>query len=364
MESKVHLNSSKPSIKARLTDSGRLFDHATLPRSSEIGLASESILNQLLNRSLFEPVSEFIQRPSKSFRSSLVSAGFRISRQYLCDFGTVDMAMSESNEVLCQSIVELLHAGSLIVDDIQDESYVRRGAACLHRLHGEALALNAGNWLYFWPLRLAERLEVSDALMLRFMKAYHETLTQAHYGQALDIHVRIEDLQRHEMAEVSQFIAERKTGALTAFSLQMGLWLHEVPHAIADLLGRYGLQFGALLQKFDDIGNTMSHREPDKQFEDLLDSRPSWVWAVVVEHYSEDDFARFRQAVAALPDPTAIERWFTMHDFYEVAQHAVEQELHDLDKSMQELTDRWGLIAQKELSKLSERLKYAYTKSA
>ena len=52
---------------------------------------------------------------------------------------------------------EIIHAGSMIVDDIEDDSSERRGAPAVHRLHGLPLALNAGNWMYFAPFRLVER---------------------------------------------------------------------------------------------------------------------------------------------------------------------------------------------------------------
>src|SRR5512142_2931568 len=57
-------------------------------------------------------------------------------------------------------IVEGLHLGSLIIDDIEDESSTRRGGPTLHRQIGVPNALNAGNWLYFWPALLVPRLKL------------------------------------------------------------------------------------------------------------------------------------------------------------------------------------------------------------
>ena len=39
--------------------------------------------------------------------------------------------------------------GSLIVDDIQDESDERRGGPCAHLIYGEPLCINAGTAAYF-----------------------------------------------------------------------------------------------------------------------------------------------------------------------------------------------------------------------
>ena len=48
------------------------------------------------------------------------------------------------------ALVEIIHAGSLIVDDIEDGSTQRRGAPCRPPAYGVPLALNGANWMYFW----------------------------------------------------------------------------------------------------------------------------------------------------------------------------------------------------------------------
>lgn len=50
------------------------------------------------------------------------------------------------------TIIELIHNGSLIVDDIEDGSDLRRGKPCVHKIYGEDIAINAGNAIYFLPI--------------------------------------------------------------------------------------------------------------------------------------------------------------------------------------------------------------------
>ena len=47
------------------------------------------------------------------------------------------------------ALPELLHVGSLIIDDVQDDSDVRRGGPACHKMYGEPLAINAGCASYF-----------------------------------------------------------------------------------------------------------------------------------------------------------------------------------------------------------------------
>jgi geranylgeranyl diphosphate synthase, type III len=51
-----------------------------------------------------------------------------------------------------KAVVEMLHNASLIVDDIEDSSNLRRGAPAAHRVYGMPLALNAANTAYFVAL--------------------------------------------------------------------------------------------------------------------------------------------------------------------------------------------------------------------
>jgi len=49
-------------------------------------------------------------------------------------------------------MTEIVHNGSLIADDIEDQSFKRRGDLCIHRKFGIDYAINAGNFMYFVPL--------------------------------------------------------------------------------------------------------------------------------------------------------------------------------------------------------------------
>src|SRR5262249_28920819 len=79
-----------------------------------------------------------------------------------------------------------LHVGSLIVDDVEDRSDVRRGGPACHKVHGEALAINAGNACYFFAQLPLLRDPLPPAKALRVYEAYFEAMRAAHAGEALD----------------------------------------------------------------------------------------------------------------------------------------------------------------------------------
>ncbi len=97
----------------------------------------------------------------------------------------------ERYEALITTIPEMLHAGSLMIDDIQDHSELRRGGPTIHRLFGEEITINAANSLYFLPLQAVSRhphldLEQREAIL----RIAIDLFVTAHMGQAQDLNAR------------------------------------------------------------------------------------------------------------------------------------------------------------------------------
>ena len=123
---------------------------------------------------------------------------------------------------ICAEVVELIHAGSLVVDDIEDGSTIRRGKPALHIRYGLPTALNAGNWLYFWPFQLIKALELPNRTALSVYECYHRTLLRAHFGQAMDLGSRVDRLLQTRVPDVCLATMELKTGALMGFAMMLG----------------------------------------------------------------------------------------------------------------------------------------------
>src|SRR5690606_18885540 len=187
-------------------------------------------------------------------------------------------------------LVELLHAGSLIVDDIEDGSTHRRGAPALHQLYGMPLALNTGNWLYFATLALVPRLGLSPATELAITRRAVATLLRCHQGQALDLAVRVGDLAQSELPGVVAASTRLKTGVLMEFAAMLGATAAGAPEEKVAALGRFGLGLGLGLQMLDDLSNLESDREGPKQHEDLRLGRPTWPWAWLARELAPERF--------------------------------------------------------------------------
>jgi geranylgeranyl pyrophosphate synthase len=244
----------------------------------------------LWEKALLGPARQFLQRPGKEFRARLVAMGWRLA-------GGDPAALPDELPL----VVELLHAGSLIVDDIQDQSAVRRGEPALHRLVGTAVALNTGNWLYFWSLVVLGRNVPADRAAAVQARA-SKTLMHCHQGQALDLAVRACDLARDEVAGAVATTTALKTGALMEFAAVLGASAAGAGDARCDTLSRFGHGLGVGLQMLDDLGCLVDVSRRHKAMEDVAAARLTWPWAWLAQGADSRAFAAWQARARGLAE--------------------------------------------------------------
>lgn len=235
-----------------------------------------------LDASLYEPLREFLSVPGKELRGRLVRASYVLAG-----------GRGEPPHAL-PWLVEMLHAGSLIIDDIEDDSELRRGRPALHRTHGVPLALNAGNWMYFWPLAELEKLGLPPAVELLLHRHMAKALVDCHRGQALDLSVRIGSLQPREVSAVVLRTTQLKTGTLMQLSASVGALAADAVAESLTALERFGHALGVALQMLDDLGGITSSTRRDKGLEDLRLGRPTWPWAWLAQEGDELAFPKWQ----------------------------------------------------------------------
>jgi geranylgeranyl diphosphate synthase type 3 len=67
-----------------------------------------------------------------------------------------------------QDIIGDLHNASLMIDDIEDNSKLRRGIPVAHSIFGIPSVINAANYAYFLALEKVHALENPEAMKVRF----------------------------------------------------------------------------------------------------------------------------------------------------------------------------------------------------
>jgi geranylgeranyl pyrophosphate synthase len=253
---------------------------ATLPR-------------EVWSRVLGDLARDILARPGRRFRARLAELAFRLG-----DGGV------EPPHAL-GAILEIIHAGSLVIDDIEDGSRTRRGEPALHVRYGVPLALNAGNWMYFLALGLIEALEPALPLVRgRLYSVVADAMGRCHLGQALDLGVDVASMPRAAVHRTVATSTSLKTGALMELAARLGAIAAGAPAEREEALARFGRRLGLGLQMLDDFGNLNARAETgsDKALEDLRNGTPTWPWAFAARALDEAAFAQLQEAARALRD--------------------------------------------------------------
>jgi len=283
----------------------------------------------------------------------MVATAYRVAARQ----SGADLAASTA---AAEALVEHLHAGSLIVDDVQDGSELRRGSPTLHLLVGIPKAINAGNWLYFRALDDVARWNLPASREVAIVRACHRAMEEAHRGQAMDLGTAIDEVPQAHVPSVVQASLDAKSGALMGLAFAVGAWLGDADPALADGLERFGRHFGVALQMYDDVGNLdarlPSGLDDPKRYEDLRLRRPSWVWATAAETLEPLGYVQFVNAAGSLPQMVAVEEVLVRHDIRPLARYraasylsgAFEQldKLLGTDPAVGELRDAAARLAQ------------------
>jgi geranylgeranyl pyrophosphate synthase len=348
----------KDSARSVFDDAGT---HLPVPEQwpALLGLEACAAVESILRRALLDPLEELTSIRGKRVRGQLVGFSYRL----LC--GDIpESVLAQKRCRLAAGAIEFIHAGSLIVDDIEDGSPVRRGRPSLHLRHGMPIALNAGNWLYFWPFDLFKELALPKDRLLHVYESCHRTLLRAHLGQAIDLGAKIDTVAQKDVGSVCVASIRLKTGALMGFAALLGAVISASSGRVLSILEDFGRDLGAALQMYDDLGNAIGKCEPSRRYEDLILARPSWVWACAAANSGPRDYQKFLTAVDRLPDSADLEAWLAEYDIIDLTRQSAK---NYLDLSFSALENRlgaagvhWSRRAFDELRALGEEIAVAY----
>ena len=116
-----------------------------------------------------------------------------------------------------KDIIDCLHTASLMIDDIEDNSIMRRNAASAHMVYGIDNTLNSANYAYFIALDKIQYLPLTN----NPVKIFTLEMLNLHRGQGLDIYYRSNNyVNLPDLEEYCQ-IARDKTGGLFRMAIRL-----------------------------------------------------------------------------------------------------------------------------------------------
>ena len=212
-------------------------------------------------------------------------------------------------ETFLSAIAELIHNGSVIIDDIEDDSETRRGDPCTHRIYGLPASINVGNMLYFLPilslgrhagLDAEQREEIYELLMRVFVCA--------HMGQGQDLYwshpnmVRDRDfwLAPDLEAKICQAHAFKTAALIKALSEIVAI-IAKADQKMRAICRDFSETLGLAFQIVDDVNNFTKRPEWGKRRgEDLAAGKVTYVTRKAVTMLPADEQA---ELIALLNDP-------------------------------------------------------------
>ncbi|MFF3345361.1 polyprenyl synthetase family protein [Streptomyces sp. NPDC002779] len=267
-----------------------------------IGPVAEPLLaavpHEVLHRALAAPVRHTVEGAGKSWRSFAFAA--------VLEALGVD---SDPYRPLLAA-VELLHTGSLMVDDVQDAAELRRGRVAAHRLYGQATAINAGTAAYFTFDRALRRIPLEPADRLRAYEVLCSMLRAAHAGQALDIAGGSDaDFPRQDgrtLGESVLAVHRLKTALPVRALAEIGAVLGRATPAQETALCAYFEALGLGYQIADDVFDLLGHRSRvgdvrKETGEDVRNGRLTYPLTCALEILPRDAALRLWRQVRARP---------------------------------------------------------------
>lgn len=211
---------------------------------------------EAVNKAIAEPIWEFLKRGGKRWRPAL--------------FLLICEALGEKAEKFLDFAIipEVIHNGTLMVDDVEDDSDYRRGKPCTHKLFGIDIAINAGNTMYYLPLLaiIKNKAKLPLEKANKLYEIYVQEMINLSLGQATDIawHKGLADADNIEEKHYLQMCAY-KTGTLARMAAKMAATLAGADNTLTEKLGVFAEAIGVAFQIQDDILDLVGEHFAEKK---------------------------------------------------------------------------------------------------
>jgi geranylgeranyl diphosphate synthase, type III len=228
---------------------------------------THKLWNEAKEKAVRAPYTYLADQPGKDFRSQMIRA--------------FDAWLEVPKESLTtiNKVVGMLHTASLLVDDVEDSSLLRRGMPVAHNIFGVPQTINSANYIYFVAL--------SEIQKLRNPKVIHifaDELANLHRGQGMDLYWR-DNLHCPSESDYLEMVGN-KTGGL--FRLGIKLMQAESKNLV-DCVPLVNI-LGLIFQIADDYKNLRSQTYSDNKgiCEDLTEGKFSFPIIHAIRHDVSD----------------------------------------------------------------------------
>jgi len=229
-----------------------------------------------------------------------VELGGKRLRPVMCKLACEAVGGDGQKAVPAGAAIEIFHNFTLIHDDLEDNSDMRRGKPCLYKTYGVPLAINAGDGLFMmvWPELL--KLDLPAEKILSCQRVLNAAFTEVLEGQAVELNWY--RTKSFSIAEADYFrMVGGKTGALMRASCEVGAIVGGAPDEKKKVLADFGHALGLSFQIQDDVLNLAgSEAKYGKEIGgDISEGKRSLITIHALAHASKDDAKRLQAILAS-----------------------------------------------------------------
>lgn len=140
------------------------------------------------------------------------------------------------------SIIELIHCGTLVHDDVIDQNSMRRNQLTTHEVFGNTCSILLGDYFFTKAYLIAQDLLIKDLFLPELAKTAHALVE----GELLQLQLK------HQLITLKDYfnIIQAKTASLFGFSCKSVAQLYAPQDQ--ELFYNVGFEFGVLFQLIDD----------------------------------------------------------------------------------------------------------------
>jgi len=191
-------------------------------------------------RDFYAPPWDLLDRGGKRFRPAMTFLACE------CVGGRREDAVGAA------AAVELLHNMTLVHDDIEDESELRRGKPCLHITYGIPTAINVGDAMLIKVFEIANQSGIPPDRCHRLVSQVAKRAYDITWGQQYEFNMwKSKDVREENVIR----LLRNKTGALTGLATEAGGISGGGTDEQIRVLSDFGETLGVGFQIIDDVLN-------------------------------------------------------------------------------------------------------------
>lgn len=200
--------------------------------------------------------------------------------------------------------LELVHAFTLVHDDIMDKDTTRRGKPTIYSKWGEPLAINAGDGIFAKAYASILNLETPLEIAAKAVKALSASIIEVCEGQAMDISFeKKENISKAEYLDM----AERKTASLIAAATHTGAIIGGGNDNEINALENYGRKVGLAFQIWDDYIDFASENTGKTYGSDIKKGKKTFIVCHSLEYANANQKKRLQHILKTPVDETGPE---------------------------------------------------------